>query len=123
MRGLEPDNCYYIEHESAVRDRDEVDLAIDPPPDLAVEVDVTARSIDRMPIYAALGVSELWRWHEDKLHMLRLDSDGQYIEESASRALPGFPCERLTELIKRRTAADETTLIREFRAACQAIRE
>ena len=44
QRGLEPDNCYWIQHESAVRARDEIDLTIDPPPDLAVEVDVTSRS-------------------------------------------------------------------------------
>lgn len=122
LRGLEPDNCYYIEHEPAVRDRDELDLSIDPPPDLAVEVDVTARSIDRLAIYAVLGVSELWRWHEDSLHILRLNADGQFSEVATSQSLTGFPCERLVELIKRRTAADETTLIREFRAVCQATR-
>lgn len=123
LRGLEPDNCYYIEHEPAVRNRDEVDLSIDPPPDLAVEVDVTVRSIDRLAIYAALGVSELWRWHEDTLHILRLNANGQFSEVSASQALPGFLCERLVELVKRRTSTDETTLIREFRAACQATRQ
>ena len=120
LRGLEADNCYYIEHEPAVRDRDEVDLAIDPPPDLAIEVDVTSRSIDRMPIYAALGVPELWRWYDDRLLVLRLDAAGQYVEAPVSQALPGFPCDKLTELIKRRTTAGETSLIREFRTACRA---
>jgi len=122
LRGLEADNCYYIEHEPDVRDRDQVDLTIDPPPDLAVEVDVTARSIERMPIYAALGIPEIWSWREDKLLVLRLNPAGQYVEAPASLALPGFPCERLTELIKRRTSSGETTLMREFRAACQAPR-
>jgi Uma2 family endonuclease len=124
LRGLEPDNCCYIEHEPAVRNRDEVDLSIDPPPDLAVEVDITitACSIDRIAIYAALGVSELWRWHEDALHILRLTLDGQYAVISSSQALPGFPCEGLVQLIQRRTSTDETTLIREFRAKCQATR-
>jgi Uma2 family endonuclease len=122
LRGLEPDNCYYIEHEPAVRDRDDLDLSIDPPPDLAIEVDVTAQSIDRMAIYAALGVTELWRWHDDALNILRLNAKREYSEVSASQALTGFPCERLVELVKRRTSTDETTLIREFRAACQATR-
>lgn len=122
LRGLEPDNCYYIEHEPDVRDRDQVDLTFDPPPDLAVEVDVTARSIDRMPIYAALGVPEIWRWHEEKLLVLRLDPAGQYGEVPASQALPEFPFDMLTDLIKRRTTASETTLIRQFRAACQSTR-
>ena len=122
LRGLEPDNCYYIEHEPVVRNRDDVDLSIDPPPDLAIEVDVTARSIDRMTIYGALGIGELWRWHEDVLYVLRLNAEGEYSEVSASQALPGFPCQRLVELVKRRTETDDTTLIREFRAACQATR-
>ncbi len=77
-----------------LRDGDELHQAIDPPPDLAVEDNyVTARSIERLPIYTALGVPELWRWHEDKLDLLRLDPAGQYGEVPASRALPGFPCE------------------------------
>src|SRR4029079_3790617 len=59
-RGLEPDNCYYIAHEASMRGKDEVDLTIDPAPDLAVEVDVHSSSLDRMSIYAALGVSEVW---------------------------------------------------------------
>jgi len=122
LRGLEPDNCYYIEREPEVRDRDEIDLTIDPPPDLAVEVDVTARSIERMPIYAALRVPEIWRWYNDKLLVLCLDSAGLYVEVPISQALPGFPCDKLTDLIKRRTKAGETTLIREFRAACQTTR-
>jgi Uma2 family endonuclease len=122
LRGLVPDNCYYIEHESAVRNRDEFDLSIDPPPDLTVEVDVTARSIDRMAIFAALGVSEFWRWHADALHILRLTLDGQYAVISSSQALSGFPCEGLVQLIQRRASTDETTLIREFRVTCQATR-
>jgi Uma2 family endonuclease len=119
QRGLEPDNCYYIENESAVRERDEVDLTIDPPPDLVVEVDVTSSSIDRIPIYVALGVPEIWRWHNDTLHVLVLSPDTQYVEVGASRALPGFPFERMVEMLKRRNSSDGTTLIREFRGWCR----
>jgi Uma2 family endonuclease len=119
QRGLEPDNCYYIENESAVRERDEVDLTIDPPPDLVVEVDVTSSSIDRIPMYLALGVPEIWRWHNDAVHVLVLSPENQYVEVVASRALPGFPIERMVELLKRRNSADGMTLIREFRDWCR----
>lgn len=120
QRGLEPDNCYYFENESVVRDRDDLDLTIDPPPDLVVEVDVTSSSINRLPIYAALGVPEIWRWHEEALQVLALNPQREYIEASSSRSLPGFPLERMVELIKRRYSADGMTLVREFRAQCRA---
>ena len=56
QRGLEPDNCFYIEHEPQVRGRDELDLDYDPTPDLAVEIDLTSSSLSRMSIYASVGV-------------------------------------------------------------------
>jgi Uma2 family endonuclease len=118
-RGLEPDNCYYIEHEADVRSREEIDLTIDPPPDLAIEVDVTSKSIDRLPIYAALGVPEIWRWCAEKLHVLRLNSKEQYTEVAASQALRGFPVTRMVELIKLRTSSNETTLLRRFQTWCK----
>jgi Uma2 family endonuclease len=122
-RGLEPDNCYYIENEAVVRSRDDVDLAIDPPPDLAIEVDVTSKSIARLPIYAALGVPEVWRWHLEKLQVLRLSSKEQYTEVAASRALRAFPCEQMVELLKLRTSINETALLRRFQRSCQRRRK
>ncbi len=119
QRGLEPDNCYYIENEALVRDRDEIDLAIDPPPDLVVEVNVTSSSINRIPIYAAMGVPEVWRWHDDALQVLVLSSANEYTEASASRSLAGFPLERMVELLKRRNSTDGLTLVREFRESCR----
>lgn len=60
-RGLEPDECWWIAHESAVRGREDIDLAVDPPPDLVLEVEVSRGTLDRMGIYAALEVPEVWR--------------------------------------------------------------
>jgi Uma2 family endonuclease len=118
-RGLEPDNCYYIEHEADVRSREEIDLTIDPPPDLAIEVDVTSKSIDRLPNYAALGFPEIWRWCAEKLYVLRLNSKEQYTEVGASQALRGFPCQQMVELLKLRASTNETALIRRFQRSCQ----
>jgi Uma2 family endonuclease len=119
QRGLEPDNCYYIQNESVVRGRDEIDLSIDPPPDLVIEVDVSSSSIDRIPIYQAMGVPEIWRWHDDALRVLVLNAENQYADAGASQSLPGFPIERMVELLKRRNTADGVTIVREFRTWCR----
>jgi Uma2 family endonuclease len=114
-RGLEPDNCYYIAHEAAMRGKEEVDLPIDPPPDLAIEVDVHSSSLDRMSIYAALGVPEVWRWSREVLSVHTLTEKGQYLAARESCALPRFPFEQVTSLLERRSTTSETLLIREFR--------
>jgi len=119
-RGLEPDHCYYIRNESVVRDRaEEIDLTIDPPPDLVIEIDVTSSSINRFAIYAAFGVPEIWRWHKESLQLFILDAERKYIRAAASSALPGFPIDHVAQLVKDRKFGDETSLAREFRAWCQ----
>ena len=122
-RGLEPDNCFYIQNLSVVRDRaEELDLTIDPPPDLILEVDVTSSSIDKMAIYAELGVPEIWRWHDDRIYLYALDSEGRYVNVADSRALPGFPVDQATEFVSQRTFADEMSLVDEFRELVRATR-
>jgi len=58
LKGIEPDRCFYIQNEAAVRGKKRLDLTVDPPPDLALEVDITSRT--HPDTYAALGVPELW---------------------------------------------------------------
>ena len=88
FKGIEPDSCFYIENESAVRGKNRLDLTIDPPPDLALEIDITNRS--HPEIYQSLGVPELWRYQPNKLKILLL-SNGQYVESKTSRNFPDFP--------------------------------
>lgn len=113
-RGLEPDNCYYIQHVSQVRDRDELDLATDPPPDLIVEVDVRSSSLVRLPSFAAIGVPEVWRWQNEQIQVYRLAGDG-YQPSDASQALIGFPITAAAELLRERLASDDNALVRKFR--------
>lgn len=56
MAGAEPDNCFYVQNVTAIRGRLDIDLNSDPPPDLVLEIDITSKSLDRLPIYARLGV-------------------------------------------------------------------
>ena len=61
-RGSEPDTCFYIQHAEQVQDKDNIDLSVDPPPDLVIEIDITSPSLDKLPIYAQIGVPEIWRY-------------------------------------------------------------
>ncbi|MDJ0589678.1 MAG: Uma2 family endonuclease [Pleurocapsa sp. MO_226.B13] len=88
FKGIEPDSCFYIQNEPAVRGKNRLDLAVDPPPDLALEIDITNRS--HPEIYQSLGVPELWRYEKNKLQILLL-SDGEYVESKTSRNFPNFP--------------------------------
>ena len=86
-KGFEPDSCYYINHEAQVRGKDNIDLSIDPPPDLVIEIDITSPSLDKFPIYAQVGVSEVWRYDGNTLNLFVLES-GQYQSAPASTAFP-----------------------------------
>ena len=123
QQGLEPDECYYVANEPRVRGRKEIDLAVDPPPDLAVEVEISARSIDKMPLYAALGVPEIWRYDGKTLQVEQLQPDGTYARRDRSTAFPFLPLEELARFLDRRDTTDETTWIRSFRTWVQGIRE
>ena len=79
LKSAEPDNGYYIQQYSLVADH-EVDLAVDPPPDLIVEVDITHTDINKNLLYASLGVPEFWRFDGQALKILCL-RDGEYHEE------------------------------------------
>lgn len=114
--GLEPDECYYVQHEAQVRGRDKADLASDPPPDLAVEIEITTSAVPRMPIYAELGVRELWRYDGKTLSILELGDDGQYHACPCSLSFPLLSVEDLTRFMDARNDTDETTRIRSFRA-------
>src|SRR5437588_11765498 len=73
-RGLEPDECYWIQNEPLVRGKDKIDLRRDPPPDLVIEIDWTHSSLNRLGIFAALGVPEIWRYDGTVLHIHLLGS-------------------------------------------------
>ena len=120
QKGLEPDNCYYIAHESEIRGR-KIDLTIDPPPDLAIEVDVTSSSVGRLPVYAALGVPDVWRWSKSELQVLELRPDGQYQRIATSGSLPGFPLQSAHQLICEYDQQSDTSLVKSFRRLIRSL--
>ncbi|MEM8637289.1 MAG: Uma2 family endonuclease [Cyanobacteria bacterium P01_G01_bin.54] len=97
--GVEPDNCFYFQNEALVRGKLEFDLAIDPPPDLALEVDLTNKSLNRFPIYARLGVPELWCYDDGVLTIYQLQQ-GEYCEVEKSSIFPQLVVRALPQLIE-----------------------
>jgi len=114
-RALEGDDCYWIEHEPAVRGRDEIDLEVDPPPDLTIEIDISRSSLNRMAIYAAIKVPEVWLWDGKILRVFLLTSRGTYRESERSKAFPFLPLSDFAEFLTR-TDLSETQLLRSFRS-------
>ena len=114
-KGLEPDECFYITHVPAVQAKEKIDLTVDPPPDLAVEIDITISSRNRMAIYAALGVPEVWRFDDKTLVVQRLNDSGDYTPTDRSRYFPQLPVEKIADFLKQRARMDENTLLRHFR--------
>jgi Uma2 family endonuclease len=115
-RGLEPDECFYIQNEHVIRDRPIIDLSIDPPPDLAIEIDITSSSIDRQEIYARLGVPELWRFDGETLQVLRLEPSGVYQPCPRSAIFPFLPIERLPEFLNPTPPKGNNAITLEFAA-------
>jgi Uma2 family endonuclease len=113
--GIESDECYYIAHDPLAGKRRQIDLRRDPPPDLAIEVDISRSSLVRMRIHAALGIPEVWRWHGEALEIWRLQPDGEYREESQSTLLPMLPISGLRRFLDQRNDRNETEIIRAFR--------
>ena len=113
-RGLEPDQCYYIQNEAFVRGLDQIDLNRFPPPDLALEIDITSSSINRMSIYAALGVPEVWRYDGQTLTMLSLQN-GEYLPQINSKTLPFLTAEAILKFLSLRNTIGETQLVKQFR--------
>jgi Uma2 family endonuclease len=120
-KGLEPDECYYVEHADDIRGKDMLDLTIDPLPDLAGEVDNTSRSIPRQPIYAALGVPELWRFDGSKLFVLKLSRGNVYVPVSSSSVFPFLRMDEFEAFLLRMGRERQLAVLEDFRVWLRAL--
>ena len=112
-KGLEPDACFYIQNWEVPRGKYDMDLTVDPPPDLAIEIDITNRSVPRQPIYAALGVPELWRFDGKRLQVLELQRD-KYVEVKNSLSFPFLPIRVFESYVSRQDSERTNDVIRDF---------
>ena len=117
-KGVEPDRLFYFgENAAVVQAIRDLDLTIHPPPDLVIEVDVTASSVPRLPIFAALGIPEVWRINDDEeLEFLHLQPDGTYQPRDRSRAFPALLVAETARFLEQGRNANKTAWIRTFRA-------
>lgn len=88
LQGIEPDNCFYIQNHALMIGKKRIDLTVDPPPDLAIEVDLTSQT--QLDAYEALGVPEIWRYENKKL-LINVLQDGKYVESESSPTFPNLP--------------------------------
>jgi Uma2 family endonuclease len=108
--GLEPDGCFYIRNWEAVVDGRDIDLSVQPPPDLAIEVDRYSSSLDKFSIYAELGVPEIWRFDPSlAVTFLERLPNGEYRAVARSVNLPMLPSDRLTEFLNLSHRGDRTS--------------
>ncbi|AFZ29395.1 protein of unknown function DUF820 [Gloeocapsa sp. PCC 7428] len=119
-RGAEPDSCYYIQNEPRVRNKRNIDLNIDPPPDLVLEIDITSSSIDKRPIYAAVGVPEIWRYDGRSLQVFLLSQlDSSYTLTQQSPTFSILDLNLVPQLIAQSLIDGETQTLRSFRTWVQ----
>jgi Uma2 family endonuclease len=113
-RGFEPDKCYYVQNEPRMWDKMDIDLSVDPPPDLAVEVEISRSSVNKLEIYAAFRVPELWRLDGGSLRVYELAAGGYQLRKS-SLCFPQLPLAQLQRVLGRLGKVPETELVRGFR--------
>jgi Uma2 family endonuclease len=117
-KGNEPDGCFYVQTASLIGNRIHLDFETDPPPDIAVEIDVHHDSRSKFPIYAALGVPEIWRYDGRTMTIYHLSEAGgdeqQYVAGDSSAALPMLTATLLTEMIERMRSDGELSALLAF---------
>ena len=115
-RGLEPDRCFYTRNANAIRHKRRIVLGQDPPPDLAIEIEVTRRLLDRVGVYERLGVPEVWCYDGQRLRILVLQPTGGYVDAPRSPTLPNLPPEEVHRLLQRAWEISEPAWMDEVRA-------
>ena len=114
-RGGEPDSSYYIQNESLVRNKENIDLAIDPPPDLVLEVEYSRSRVDKPSLYAAMGIPEFWRFNGSVLRVYIL-ANGQYTEAQTSPTFAPVTVGEIPRFIQETKNKGEMATTRDFLA-------
>jgi Uma2 family endonuclease len=114
-RGVELDRCFYLHKEPLIRSKERIDLALDPPPDLGVEVEITHSLVSRLSICEALGFPEIWRFNGKVLRAYHRSSQESYLESDYSRHFPFLKVQEMVAFLQKRTEMDDNSLVRLFR--------
>ncbi len=112
-KGTEPDACFYVQSVEKLGNSIKLDFSVDPPPDIAVEIDIHHESLYKFPIYAKLGVSEIWRYDSKKFEIHKLEK-GKYKKIERSESLPVLNAKILGELLNRSREERQTQILKDF---------
>ncbi len=113
-RGLQPDKSYYVGAHVASAASETYEPGVDPPPDLTIEVEATNPVVPRLPLYAAVGVREIWRWTGEEMDFLRLIRGRKYAKIRRSLAFPFIAAADVTRFLQERDPANENAVVRRF---------
>jgi Uma2 family endonuclease len=114
LSGAEPDECFYFRNIAAIRGKKRLDLSEDPAPDLAVEIDLTSLSQNRLQVYADLGVAEVWIYDGSFLSIQRLQSQ-DYVASQVSQFFPTLPIPDIARFLRQAETIDYLELVKAFR--------
>ena len=120
-KGAEPDSCYYVAHSAQITGKRTIDLQVDPPPDLVIEIDATNESLDKFPIYATFGVPEVWRYDvkRHRVHLYELRGSA-YVDASYSRSFPVLTADALADFIGQSKTRGQKAALTAFRGWVRA---
>jgi Uma2 family endonuclease len=114
LKGAEPDASFYVKNAAAIVGKRRIDLSIDPPPDVVVEIDISSESLSKFPIYAVLGVPEIWRYDGKQACIYQL-ADEDYVEAPASRSFHGLTAQAITDSIEQSKTEGQSQALTAFR--------
>jgi len=114
MKGAEPDTSFYVQNAAQIIGKRTIDLEIDPPPDVVVEIDTTNESLSKFSIYSAFGVPEIWRYDGEEAYLYLLTGQ-TYVEVNASLAFPSLTARSLADFIAQSKTQGQTAALVSFR--------
>jgi len=120
-RGFEADACFYVRSAERMHGKTPIDPALDPAPDLVIEVEVTAPALNKLPIYADFHVSELWRYDGTRLVILLL-TGSEYVQSDRSAAFPQASAADVSRLIRQSMSLKRTQWLSELRNWVQGLK-
>ncbi len=119
-KGGEPDSSYYIQNEFLVRDKEKINLSEDPPPDLVLEVEYSGSAVNKLSLYASMGIPEFWRYNGSVLRIYRL-SGKQYCEGNNSPTFAPVSVKEIPQFIQAARKNGEMATIRAFRTWVKSV--
>lgn len=111
--GAEPDSCYYLGNVTRIIGKSRLELGVDPPPDLVIEVDLTSHSRSKDATYARFGVPEFWRYDDPNLEIYELVA-GQYQRRSSSPTFPTVQASDLAAFLEQSKTAGQDFALEAF---------